>query len=201
MLNLFYSPGACSLAPHISLREAGLPFELVRVNLGTKQTADGLDFNTINPKGYVPALRLEDGQILTEAAVTLQYIADLKPESKLAPAPGSFERVRLQEWLQYIASELHKGVGPLFSKDASDEYKLVVKNRVSERLDFVGKNLAGKPFLFGAGFTIADAYMVYAMRAFKRFAKTEVPASLSEYQAALVARPAVKAAFAAEGLD
>jgi glutathione S-transferase len=148
----------------------------------------------------VPALRLSDGQILTEAAVTLQYIADLKPESKLAPAPGTFPRVRLQEWLQYIASELHKGVGPLYSKDASDEYKLVVKNRVSDRLDFVGKSLAGRPFLFGEGFTIADAYMVYAMRAFKRFAKADIPASLGEYHAGLHERPSVKAAFEAEGL-
>jgi glutathione S-transferase len=200
MLKLYFSPGACSLAPHITLREAGLEFELGRVNLATKQTEDGLDFNTINPKGYVPALRLDDGQILTEAAVTLQYIADLKPESKLAPAPGSFARVRLQEWLQYIASELHKGVGPLYSKDASEEYKLVVKNRVNDRLDFVGKSLAGRPFLFGDGFSIADAYMVYAMRAFKRFAKLDVPQSLADYQAALLERPAVKAAFAAEGL-
>jgi len=200
MLKLYFSPGACSLAPHIALREAGLEFELGRVNLATKQTEDGLDFNTINPKGYVPALRLEDGQVLTEAAVTLQYIADLKPESKLAPPPGSFARVRLQEWLQYIASELHKGVGPLYSKDASEEYKLVVKNRVNERLDFVGKSLAGKSFLFGDGFSIADAYMVYAMRAFKRFAKLDVPQSLADYQAALLDRPAVKAAFAAEGL-
>ena len=200
MVNLYYSPGACSLAPHIGLREAGIPFELVRVNLQTKQTADGLDFNTINPKGYVPALRLEDGQVITEAAVTLQVIADSKPDSKLAPAPGTFARVRLQEWLQYIASELHKGVAPLYSKDASEEYKLVVKNRVNERLDFVGKSLAGKSFLFGDGFSIADAYMVYAMRAFKRFAKLDVPQSLADYQAALLDRPAVKAAFAAEGL-
>lgn len=200
MLKLYYSPGACSLAPHIALREAGLDFELARVNLATKQTEDGLDFNAINPKGYVPALRLHDGQVLTEAAVTLQYIADSKPESKLAPPPASFERVRLQEWLQYIASELHKGVGPLYSKDASDEYKEVVKNRVKERLDFVGRSLSGKPFLYGDGFTIADAYMIYAMRAFKRFAKLDVPASLHEYQAGLLERPAVKAAFAAEGL-
>lgn len=201
MMKLYYSPGACSLAPHISLREASVPFELVRVNLATKQCEDGVDFTSINPKGYVPALRLENGQTLTEAAVTLQYIADSRPESRLAPPPTTFERVRLQEWLQYIATELHKGVAPLYTKEAGEEYKLAVKKRVSERLAFVGRSLQGKSFLFGDDFTIADAYMVYAMRAFKRFAQLDVPANLSEYQAALHERPAVKAAFAAEGLS
>lgn len=201
MIKLYYSPGACSLAPHISLREAGIPFELVRVNLATKECEDGVDFTSINPKGYVPALRLEDGRVLTEAAVTLQYIADSRPESGLAPAPATFERVRLQEWLQYIASELHKGVGPLIAKEASDEYKLAVTKRVSERLAFVGRSLQSKSFLCGDAFTVADAYMVYAMRAFKRFARQDIPANLSAYQAALHERPAVKAAFAAEGLS
>src|SRR5262245_31634544 len=121
MLTLYYAPGGCSMAPHIALREANLPFKLNKVDfMRGKQTDDGQNFNEVNPKGYIPALRLEDGQLLTENAIMLQYIADLKPEAKLAPPQGSFERVRFQELLHFIATELHKGITPLFYKEAND---------------------------------------------------------------------------------
>ena len=201
MLKLYYAPGACSLSPHIALREAEIPFELVRVDFAAgRRTEDGFDYRTINPKGYVPALRLDDGQILTEGAVMVQYIADSKPESGLAPAPGSFARVRLQEWLHYIATELHKGMGPLFLKDVPEDYKRSVLKRVGARFDFVAEHVVGRPFLFGDRFSIGDCYMVYALRAWKRQNADQLSPVLEAYYAGLLERPAVKAAFAAEGI-
>lgn len=202
MLKLYYAPGACSLSPHIALREAEIPFELSRVDFRVgKRTDDGRDFTEINPKGYVPALRLEDGQILSEGAVMVQFIADSKPESGLAPTPGSFARVRLQEWLHYIATELHKGTSPLWEKAAPEEYKRAVQTRVAARFEFVAEALAGRPFLFGERFTIVDGYMVYALRAWQLASKSELAPPLASYYAGLLARPAVKAAFAAEGIS
>jgi glutathione S-transferase len=201
MLKLYYSPGACSIAAHIALREADVPFELHRVDLARHTVAEsGRPYREINPKGYVPALELDDGQVLTEAVAILQYVADLKPEAHLAPAAGTFARVRLQEWLNFIATELHKGMGPLISKDANDAYKHVVKERVASRLDFLAKSLEGRSSLLGEGFTVADAYLVYALRAWKRFTKEDIPADLRDYFARLVERPTVRAAMEAENI-
>src|ERR1700730_6927621 len=141
MLTLFYAPLACSLSPHIALRESGIPFELDRVDFKNgKKTESGKSFTELNPKGYVPALLLDNGDIRTEGAAMVQNIADLKPERQLAPPPGTFERVRLQEWLNFIATELHKGLSPLFSAQASDEYKAFAKERLASRLAFVAKS-------------------------------------------------------------
>src|ERR1700736_625525 len=136
-MKLYYLPGACSLASNIALREAGLKFELVKVDRRTKQTSAGLDFNEGNPKGYVPALRLDDGQVLTENVAVLQYIADRNPAAKLAPPAGTMERYRLEEWLSFINSELHKGMSPLFSSEATEETKPYARNYVLKRLAYL----------------------------------------------------------------
>ena len=158
-MKLFISPGSCSLGPHIALREAGLPFATVKVDLRAKKTADGGDYRAINPKGAVPALELDDGQILTEGSAIYQYIADLKPETKLAPPAGRMERYRLQEWLNYVASEIHKGLAVLFRPGLSPEVQQMFKDRVGAQLDFLSKNLEKKPYLMGEGYTVADSYL------------------------------------------
>src|SRR3954470_7727708 len=140
-MKLYYVPQACSISPHIALREAGFKFDLDLVDPRTKKTAGGEDFMVVNPKGYVPALRLDDGTVLTEGQVIVQYIADQKPETGLAPPPGTLERVRLQEWLNFIATELHKGLGPLRSDKAGEEYKQSVKDTLRTRLDFMNRSL------------------------------------------------------------
>lgn len=199
-MKLFYAPSACSLSPHIALREAGLPFELVRVDfMRSKALETGGTLTDVTPKGYVPALVLDGGQLLTEGAVIVQYIADLAPFSGLAPAPGTFERVRLQEWLNFIATELHKGMGPLFAKAANEEYKQAVREKVATRFDHLAAALVDKPYLMGDRFTVADGYALYAIRAWQRF-KLPLPPGLLAYQARLEARPAVRAALEAEGL-
>src|SRR5271155_2149229 len=136
-MKLYYSPGACSLHPHITLREAGVPFELERVDLRSHRVHDGSDYYAVNPKGSVPALRLDDGSILTEGAVIDQYIADLKPEKKLVPAAGSMDRYRVQEWLNFIASEVHKSFGPLFGKD--EALKETARTRLGGKFDLIAK--------------------------------------------------------------
>lgn len=201
MLKLYYTPGACSIVPHVTLREAGIPFELERVDLMRKKLPDGGDFTAVNPKGYVPALRLEDGQVLTEVGAVVQYIADLKPESGLAAAPGTVERARLQEWLNFIATELHKGIGALFLPKLTDELKEVIKDRAAARLAFLATNLEGKRWLLGERFTVADAYAFYAMRSFTRFGKRDLPEALAPYYERIAARPAVLETLAAEGLQ
>lgn len=200
-MKLYYSPGACSLASHIALREAGVPFELVRVDLARgKQTSDGSDFLAINPKGYVAALVLDDGALLTEGAVIAQYAADLRPEADLAPRPGTFERVRLQEWLNFIASELHKGFGPLLSPKASEEYKADAKNRLAGRLEFLARSLEGKQYLLGDRFSVADGYAYWVLRMWVTYFKAELGPTLAAYYARIGARPAVRDTLAAEGL-
>lgn len=202
MLKLYYASGACSLSPHIALRESGLPFEVERVDFagGKKTTSSGADFNAINPKGYVPALQLENGELLTEGAVMVQYIADLKPESELAPRQGSFERVRLQEWLNFIATELHKGMGPLFSQQTPAEYKQLVRERVKGRFEFVAKSLGDKQFLVGDRFSVVDGYLFYTLRSWQRFLKEELPAGLTDYYKRLAERPSIAKALEVEGL-
>jgi len=148
-MKLYFTPGACSMAPHIGLREAGLKFDLEQVDLGTKKTKSGDDYTKINPKGYVPALQLDSGEVLTEAPVILQYIGDQKPDSGLVPKAGTMERYRTQEWLNFVTSELHKGFGALFNPKTPEDYRPVALERIGMRLDFLAKQLDGKPYLAG----------------------------------------------------
>jgi len=196
-MKLYYSPGACSLHPHISLREVGVPFELERVNLLTHKLSDGSDYYAVNPKGYVPALRLDDGSLLTEGAVIDQYVADLKPEKDLVPRAGTVERYRVQEWLNFISSEIHKAFGPLFGKD--EAAKDAARAKVSGRFDYVEKTLAAKPFLTGDVFTVADAYLFNMLRwtAFTGIDLAKWP-GLKSFAERVERRPAVAAALAAE---
>lgn len=200
-MKLYYSPGACSLSPHIVLREAGLPFQLVRVDLQTKRLPDGSDFRAQNPKGYVPALELDSGEWLTEGAAIVQYVADQKPEAKLAPAAYSLDRYRLQEWLSYIGSEIHKSFGPLFSPDLPEEQKQIHRERIGARFDFVDQQLSGRSYLLGDDFTCADAYLYVTLRWAKLMGidLSNRPA-LSAYFERISERPAVKEAIQAESL-
>ena len=158
-MKLYYSPGACSLSPHIVLQESGLPYEAIAAPTKTHQLADGTDYYTINPLGYVPLLVLDDGRTLREGAVIVQYVADQVPDKKLIPPAGSFERYQVQEWLNFIGTELHKGFSPFFGGAASDEYKAAMKERLLKRLAFVNEQLAGRDYLMGAQFSVADAYL------------------------------------------
>ena len=159
-MKLYYLPGACSLSPHIVLREAGMQFEIERVDMATHKTETGADYTQINPKGYVPALQLDDGQVLTEGAAIVQYIADLHPEAGLAPTSGTLARTRLQEHLNYIAAEFHKAFGPLFASDASGEAKAAAVTNVGRRLDHFERIFAdGRSYLSGNTFSVADAYL------------------------------------------
>jgi glutathione S-transferase len=196
-MKLYFSPGACSLHPDITLREAGLPFDLVRVDLRAHKLHDGTDFYGITPKGLVPALELADGQILTEGAVIDQYVADLVPETGLAPPAGTMARLRLQEWLNFIASEIHKAFGPLFGND--EAAKEVARARLAKRFDFVAGTLATQPYLMGEVFTVADAYLYNMLRWTLRTGidLAKWPA-LQAFFARVDARPAVQAALAAE---
>lgn len=200
-MKLYYSPGACSLAAHIALYETGLPFEIDRLIKTTKMTVGGEDFMQINPKGYVPTIRLDDGNVLTECAVVLQYIADQKPGSGLAPQYGTMERYHLQEWLTFIGTELHKSFGPMFSKDASEEVKSYARNMLGKRLVHVEARLANKPCLMGDHFSVADAYLFVVMSWSKHvgFDLASFP-RIKEFMARVAARPAVQAAMKAEGL-
>lgn len=196
-MKLYFAPGACSLHPHIALLEADLPFELVRVDLRTHRTADGSDYYAVNPKGYVPALQLDDGSILTEGAVIDQYIAGLRPDAQLVPPAGSLERVREQEWLHFIATEIHKAFGPLFG--GNEAAKEPARERIRSRFDYVAKALEGRSFLVGDHFTAADAYLFNMLRwtEFGGIDLAKWPVLQSFYQR-IGERPAVKAAIAAE---
>jgi len=200
-MKLYFSPGACSLSPHIALREAGLDFEIERVDFATKKTKSGDDFNAINPRGYVPALRLDDGQVLTEGPAILQYLADQVPDRKLAPPAGSFERYRLQETLNFISTELHKGFSPLFNKDCPDAWKAVVRTNLARRFADLDKLLGDQPFLLGQDFTVADGYL-FTILGWTRFVNFDLAPypNLVTYQTRVAARPAVHAALVAEGL-
>src|SRR3989338_8114984 len=159
MMKLYYSPGACSLSPHIALREAGIPFEVEKVNLKVKRTETGIDYDTINPKSYVPALVMNKGELLTEGPAIGQYIADLAPEKKLAPTAGTLERYRLKEWLNYISTEIHKSFGMLFDPKVPEEMRNAVKARLVKRLGYAATALEGKDYLLGGTFSVADAYL------------------------------------------
>ena len=198
-MKLFYSPGTCALSPHIVLCEAGLDFETERVDLGSKKTATGLDYNTINAKGYVPALVLDDGQVLNEGPVIVQYIADRVPDKKLAPAPATIDRLRLHEWLCFISAELHKGFGTLFNPKAPEEWKTVVKENLGKRIAYVAQQIEGKQYLMGETFSVADAYLFTILGWAKpmHIDLSRWPA-VTDYMQRVAARPAVQTAMAAE---
>ena len=200
-MKLFYASGACSLSPHIVAQEAGIEVRLQKVDLKTKTIASEGDFFGINAKGYVPALELDDGQVLTEGPVIVQYLADLKPEKGLAPAAGTLARYRLQEWLGFINSELHKSYSPLFRPDTPAETRAERQAYLTKRYGVVEKQLAGRPYLTGENFTVADAYLftVTSWAAKVKFDLSPFP-NLRAFQERVAARPAVKAAMKAEGL-
>lgn len=198
-MKLYYAPHACSLSPHIVLRELGQPFDLVKVDNRTRRTADGRDFRTINPKGYVAALELDDGQVLTEGPAIVQYLADLDPESGLAPRAGTWERVRLQEWLNFVATEIHAGSAPLFNTALPEEALACFRARLSSRFDFLQDVLGRQDYLAGASFSVADAYL-FTVLGWCRFFSIDLghwPA-LQAYVRRIGARPAVLASLHAE---
>ncbi len=200
-MKLYYSPGACSLSPHIALREAGLPFDLVKKDLHSQTLEDGSDFRAINPKGYVPVLILDGGETLTEGPAIVQYIADRVPEKKLAPPAGTLERVRLQEWLNYITSEIHKTFSPLFNKKASEDWKAAARELLDRRIGYVAKALDGRDYLMGDTFTVADCYLFTVLN-WSHWVKIDLSRwpSVNDYLKRVAARPAVQAALQAEGL-
>lgn len=198
-MKLYYAPDTCSLSPHIVLRELALAFELVKVDNGSKRTADGRDFRLINPKGYVAALELDDGQILTEGPAIVQYLADLKPESRLAPPAKSWKRVRLQEWLNFITSEIHAGSALLFNKSLPDDVLAIFREKLFRRFDYLQATLNEKAYLLGASFSVADAYL-FTVLGWCKFFNIELDRwpALVAYCARISARPAVQAALVAE---
>ena len=200
-MKLYFSPGACSMAPHIVLLEARFDFESDKVDLATRRTAGGEDYTKVSPKGYVPALRLDNGHFLTEVAVILQYLADQKPEPGLAPRAGSMERYRLMEWLNFISSEIHKTLGPLFWPNITTEAREAQLNLLGRRLDYLEHALEGKPFLMGDKFTVADAYLftVLNWRHRLKFELGKWP-EITDYMNRIATRPAVQEAMRAEGL-
>jgi glutathione S-transferase len=201
MTKLYYSPGACSLSPHIALREAGLSFDLEQVNLKEKKTKSGNDFLKINPKGYVPALELADGYLLTEGPAIVQWIADQNPSSHLAPANGTPERYKLQEWLTYIGTEIHKNFSPLFSPTSVDATKNAARENLVKRFAYVDERLDGKDYLTGSQFTVADAYL-FTVTNWANYVQFDLKdyANLRAFQARVAARPKVQEALKAEGL-
>lgn len=200
-MKLYYFNGACSLSPHIVALEAGLSVTLVRADLKTKKTADGGDYLAINSKGAVPALQLDDGRVLTEGPAIVQYLADLKPESKLAPPAGSFERYRLMEILNYITSEIHKTFSPLFNPATPPEQRETTIANLGKKFDWISGFLGQKPYLMGDTFTVADAYLFTVVN-WTNFVKVDLSKwpVLVAYQARVAARPKVQEAMKAEGL-
>ncbi len=198
-MKLYFAPGACSLASHITLLELGLPFEAIAVDLKKKTTKSGVDYNIINPKGYVPALELDDGSILTEGTAILQYLADQKAGAALAPANGTLARYRLQEWLGFINSEVHKSFSPLFAADTPDATRQASKDRLAKRFDYIEGTLGKKPFLMGEQFTVADAYL-HTVLGWSKLVGIELAKwpAISAYQTRIAGRPAVQAAKKAE---
>jgi glutathione S-transferase len=200
-MNLYYSPGACSLSPHIVLLEAGLPFTLEKVNLKTKKTENGMDYLTINSKGTVPALKLDDGRVLTEGPAVVQYLADQKPETRLAPPLGSFERYQLMELLSYLTSEVHKGFSPLFNPAITPDSKAAALANLDKKLHWVSDYLGDKQYLLGETFTVADAYLFtllsWSSHVGIDLAKYHV---LTNYMSRVGHRPKVEEALKAEGL-
>ena len=200
-MKLYYSPGACSLSPHIALHESGLPFTPVLANTRTHQLADGTDYYTINPKGYVPLLELDNGERLAEGPAIVQYIADLVPEKKLAPAAGTMARYRLQEWLTFIGTEVHKGSSPMFIPTLPEESKAIFRDKLLGRYRWVDEQLEGKSYLLGEQFSVADGYL-FTVANWEKAVGLDLSGlkRLSAYRERIKARPAVQAAMKAEGL-
>jgi glutathione S-transferase len=194
-------PGACSLAANIALREAGIPFDLVKVSHHTHKTADGVDLNEINSKGYVPALVLDNGELLTENAALLPYIADLEPSAQLAPPNGTLERYRLVEWLAFINSELHKSFSPLFAPNAPEDMKKYARGNLAKRLAWVSERLGSNSYLLGERFTVADSYLFVVLSWSGHVAVDLSPwPNLKAFQERIKARPHVIEALTSEGL-
>jgi len=200
-MKLYFAPGACSLSPHIVARELGLPIEIKKVNNKEKTIEGGGDYWKINGRGYVPALELDNGEILTEGPAIVQYLADQKPESGLAPKAGTLERYRLQEWLNFLTSEVHKQFSPLFRPTTPEDYKPIAKQYIATRFDWLDKQLAGKDYLMGKTFTVADAYLFVLLNWTKaqQIDLAKWP-NLAAFQKRVAARPKVKEAMRAEGL-
>jgi glutathione S-transferase len=200
-MKLYYTPGACSLSPHIALLEAGLPYDLVKVDLRTKKLENGDDFLKVNPKGQVPVLALDSGELVTEGPVIVQMIADKAAAKNLAPARDSAERYKLLEWLNFITTELHKSFGPMFSPVLADEAKAFFKDRVMGKFKYVEGQLAGRDYLMGSQFTVADGYLFTMLSWADRlkFDLSDMP-NLVAYKARIAARPKVQEALTKEGL-
>ncbi|MSO69803.1 MAG: glutathione transferase GstA [Alphaproteobacteria bacterium] len=201
-MKLYYTPGVCSMASHIVLRETGSTFDLEKVDLQSKKTEKGSDYTQVNPIGYVPALQLDDGSILTEGPAIMQYIADAKGATSILPKAGSPERYKVVQWLNFISTEIHKGFGPLFWPTTPQDFKdSTVKTRLAQRFDYLNKHLAQNQFLMGSQFTVADAYL-YTTLTWSSGAKMDLTPfpNLVAYRDRVAARPAVQAARKAEGL-
>lgn len=200
-MKLYYSPGACSLSPHIALHEAGLTFEAVAAPTKTHKLPDGSDYYLVNPLGYVPFLALDSGETLREGPAIVQYIADQAPEKNLAPPAGTMARYQLQSWLNFIGTELHKGFSPLFTPGMPEEAKTLAKNRLLSRLTWLDGELAGKRYLMGDQFTVADGYL-FTVTNWPPMIGLDITglANLAAYRARVGARPGVQAAMKAEGL-
>ena len=200
-MKLYYSPGACSLSPHIALLEAGLPYELVKVDLRAKKLENGDDFLKVNPKGQVPALALDSGELVTEGPVIVQIIADSAAAKNLAPGRASAERYKLLEWLNFITTELHKNFSPLFQPALSDDTKAFFRDRLMGKLKYIDSQLAGRDYLLGSQFTVADGYL-YTMLRWADGMKFDISAlpNLTAYKARVAARPKVQEALTKEGL-
>ena len=200
-MKLYYSPGACSLSPHIVLAESGLPFDLDKVDFSSMKSERGADFSKVNPKGYVPVNQLDDGEVLTEGSAIVQYIVDQAPKKKLAPPAGTMARYHLQEWLNFIATELHKGFSPLFNPKLPEDMRAMTINRLSSRLDFAANRLEGRNYLMGDDFTVADAYLFTILRWSPRvnLDLSRWPV-LVKYQERIAERSAVQQALEEEGL-
>ena len=199
-MKLYFAPGGCSLSPHIVLREAGLTFDLESVDLKAKKLKNGADYYQVNPKGQVPLLALEDGEMLTEGPAIVQYIADKAPASGLIPPAGSKERYRAQEWLNFISSELHKNFSPLFRPNTPDGYKPIAKENLANRFAYVDKHLSNRPYLVGDKFTVADAYL-FTILNWTKFQSIDLAPwpNLLKFMARVGERPTVKDALRAEG--
>ena len=201
-MKLYYTPGGCSLSPHIVSREAGIELELEQVDIREKKTRSGEDFWSINAKGYIPVLEMDDGQRLTEGPAIVQYLADQKPQSGLVPAAGTIDRYRVQEWLNFVASELHKTYSPLFRPTTPEEFKKLSRENLGKRFDWIERELIGKQYLMGDKFTIADAYLYVVLRWSPRVGLdlSKWP-NVKAYVDRVAARPKVQEALKAEGLQ
>ena len=200
-MKLYYAQGVCSLSPHICLREAGLKFELVKVDIRAHRLDDGGDYLKVNPNGYVPVLELDNGERITEGPAIVQFIADLAPAARLAPPNGTLERTRLQSWLNFISAEIHKGYSPLFNPAANDDFKAWQRQRLEERHQWLAREMVGRQYLMGEQFTCADAYL-FTTLGWMGFVGLDLASfpTLMAYRERVASRPRVREALKAEGL-